>query len=270
MNIIDFHTHYYPDRIAAGTIETLEKRSGLKAPLESTRESLLRSMNACGITRSVVLPVATNPDKVHSINERNRLINGNDSVFFAGAIHPECSDIDKELDYIKDAGFFGIKIHPDYQNTFFDDPKYIRIMEGAALRDLIVVTHAGADPGFPDSPVRCTPDRICNVLNSLSGLIDDKLVLAHLGGTHMCAEVLDKLVGAPVWMDTAFVLDLYPEQCREIIRRHTPSRILFGTDFPWVIPSAYVKILQDMSFKPEELQQMLWENGNRLLHHNQK
>lgn len=270
MNIIDFHAHYYPDRIAARAVAAMESQSGLTAPLAADRGTLLRSMAAGGITGVVVLPVATNPEKAHSINEKNRLINGKDGIWFAGAIHPDCGDIESELDYIKASGFFGIKIHPDYQNTFFDDPKYIRILEGAASRGLITVTHAGKDPGYPDSPVRCTPERVLHVMRELKGIIEDKLVLAHLGGVDSAAEVLEKLAGLPVWMDTAFMLHQYPRQCLEIIRKHTPEKILFGTDFPWVVPSEYLAILRRMPLTDGELDKILRSNAEKLLRRNRE
>lgn len=265
MGIIDFHAHCFPDRIAAGAVAAMEKASGLKAPMEATRDALLRSMTESGISVSVVLPVATNPAKVHSMNEKNRLINGKDGIWFAGAMHPDCEDIEGELDYIKACGFFGIKLHPDYQNTFFDDPRYLRILEGAASRGLITVTHAGKDPGYPDSPVRCTPDRVLHVMRELKGLMDDKLVLAHLGGADSAGEVLEKLAGLPVWMDTAFMLHQVPRECLEIIRKHTPDRVLFGTDFPWVVPAEYVSMLRQMIRPEEGLEKILWGNASRLL-----
>ncbi len=74
-------------------------------------------------------------------------------------------------------------------------------MREAAKRDLFIVTHAGYDVAFRDH-VHCTPDMILHVLEELRGLIEDKLILAHLGGYDMPDEVLQKLIGKPVWMDT--------------------------------------------------------------------
>lgn len=70
-------------------------------------------------------------------------------------------------------------------------------MREAAKRDLFIVTHAGYDVAYRNH-VHCTPDMILHVLKELRGLIDDKLILAHLGGYDMPDEVLQKLIGKPV------------------------------------------------------------------------
>jgi len=206
MEIIDFHTHTFPDAIAGRAVSALAERSGLTPALDGTAGALTASMEAAGIAVSVVLPVATSPEQAHKINVGSAKSNGKSGVFYAGAIHPDCADFEQELDFIKNAGLFGVKLHPDYQGAFFDDERYIRIMAAAAERGLITVTHAGVDLGFPGC-VRCTPDRVLNVLGALRGLIDDRLVLAHMGGCDEADEVLEKLAGKPVYIDTAVMPD---------------------------------------------------------------
>ncbi len=261
--IIDSHTHTFPDKIAAQTIEFLSKKGNIKPYREGTLSSLVRSMRQSGIDYSVVLPVATSPKQVENINATSAELSGRDGVFFAGAIHPDCENIDEILDKIKDYGFFGIKIHPDYQGVYFDDERYIKIMRGAAERGLITVTHAGVDVGFPDD-VRCTPDRILNVLDKLCGIIDNKLVLAHLGGYAMADEVLEKLIGKPVYMDTAAVLSLYPEKCLQIIKAHGADRIMFATDSPWADQGEYLEIIKNLGLSEKELQAVLSGTAQRL------
>ena len=57
----------------------------------------------------------------------------------------------------------GVKLHPVYQQTDLDDPKYLRILEKAGELGLIVVTHAGLDIGFPGCRF-CTPEKARNAL----------------------------------------------------------------------------------------------------------
>ena len=37
--------------------------------------------------------------------------------------------MNEELKQIKDMGFVGIKIHPDYQRVMIDDIRYLKILE---------------------------------------------------------------------------------------------------------------------------------------------
>ena len=58
--IIDIHTHTFPDEIAARTLEKLQHMSHTRAFTDGTVDGLKASMEAAGVDRSLVLPVATN------------------------------------------------------------------------------------------------------------------------------------------------------------------------------------------------------------------
>ena len=262
--VIDFHTHVFPDKIAAQSIAYLSEKGGIRAHRAGTLSALKESMQAEGIDISVVLPVATKPKQEASINALSKAENGKDGVYFAGGIHPDCPNVGETLDFIKNAGLFGIKLHPDYQGGHFDDPRFLHIMEEAARRDLYIVTHAGIDIAFRDH-VHCTPDMVLHVLQELGSVIEDKLVLAHLGGFELPDEVLQKLVGKPVLMDTAAVLGLYPEKCRQIIAAHGPEKILFATDSPWAPQGEFVERLRAFGFSREDEALMLFKNAQRIL-----
>jgi len=59
--IIDFHTHAFPDELAARAIPFLEEEGNVKAWLDGTAADLLRSMDRAGIERSVICSIATRP-----------------------------------------------------------------------------------------------------------------------------------------------------------------------------------------------------------------
>lgn len=262
--IIDFHTHTFPDKIAAQTIAYLSEKGQVKPYREGTLSALKASMKKAGIDYCVVLPVATSPKQVDSINRLSFECNGKDGVIYAGAIHPDCDNIEEILDRIKENGLFGLKIHPDYQGVYFDDPKYIRILREAAKRDLTVITHAGVDVGYRDD-VHCTPDMVLKVLDELQGIIDGKLVLAHMGGCDLPDEVMEKLAGKPVYFDTSFVLDRYHEKCREIIEKHGFDRILFATDSPWSSQKQFIDFVKDYRFSKENEDKIFYKNALKIL-----
>ncbi len=262
--VIDFHTHTFPDKIAAQTIAYLAEKGNVKPYREGTLSSLKESMRRCGVDYSVVVPVATAARQVDSINRLAAELNGKDGIIYAGAIHPDSENIDEILDFIKNAGLFGIKLHPDYQGVYFNDGRYLKILEGAAKRGLYIVTHAGIDVGFPND-VHCTPDMVLEVLGKLGGVIEDKLILAHLGGCDLGEEVLEKLVGKPVYMDTAVVLDRYPETAKKIIRAHGADKILFATDSPWADQKNFIDLLKSFGLEQRELELIFSENAKKIL-----
>ena len=265
--VIDFHTHTFPDSIAEQAVAHLSKVGHATAFIDAKRDTLLRSMRDNQIDISVVLPVATAPKQVKGINRLSAELNGREGLFYAGAVHPDCDDIEETLDFIKASGLFGIKLHPDYQGVHFDDPRYLRIMEAAARRGLFIVTHAGVDIAYRDH-VHCTPDMVLRVLDTLGGVIDNKLILAHMGGYELPDEVLEKLCGKPVLMDTAAVLDLYPDRCAEIILRHGAERVLFATDSPWRSQRQYVEILRSLPLTDAQRESILHGNAERILFRN--
>ena len=262
--VIDFHTHTFPDPIAEKAVAHLSKIGHATAFMDAKRGTLLQSMRDNHIDVSVGLPVATAPKQEHSINALSASLNGKDGLHYAGAVHPDCEDVGATLDNIKDSGLFGIKLHPDYQGVHFDDPRYLHIMEEAARRGLYIVTHAGIDIAYRDH-VHCTPDMVLRVLSELGGIIENKLILAHMGGYELPGEVLEKLCGKPVWMDTAAVLDLYPEKCAEIIRKHGAERILFATDSPWRSQKQYVDLLNSLPLTRKEKDCIFFQNAEKIL-----
>ena len=56
--IIDFHTHMFPDKIAARTIDFLSKTGGDMNPFtDGTWKGLKESTKQAGIDHSIVLPI---------------------------------------------------------------------------------------------------------------------------------------------------------------------------------------------------------------------
>ena len=204
--VIDFHTHIYPDVIAARTVAALEEKAGGKAFTDGTRKGILESMENAGVDVSVVLPVATKPQQFETINAFAAQLNDECSgkLISFGGIHPDCEDYKGKLDYIKSIGLKGIKIHPDYQGVMIDDIRYMNIIDYASEIDLIVITHAGLDIGMPEL-VHCPPDRMRKVLDTLK---PHKMVLAHYGGWKRWEEVYEYIAGQDVYIDTAFTFPL--------------------------------------------------------------
>ena len=265
--IIDFHTHVFPDKIAKRTIDLLSEKGNISPFSDGTVDTLTKKMKEGGVDLSVILPVLTKPSQFDSVNRFALQINENYKlgeqrlISFAG-IHPLCENIGEKMAFIKKSGFLGIKIHPDYQDTFFDDERYIEILQYAKEFDLIAVTHAGVDIAFRDC-VHCTPDRALNVIRRVG---HKKLVLAHLGGSELPEEVIDKLCGEEVYFDTAFVLKYTPrETFMRMLKKHGEDKILFATDSPWSDIKDDVNIIKSFKLTKTIEEKIFSENAKALL-----
>ena len=172
----------------------------------------------------------------------------------------------------------GIKIHPIYQDTNIDDIKYLRIFERAAELDLIVVTHAGLDIGFPGL-VRCSPKMSRHVVDEIG---DFKFVLAHMGGWKNWTEVPEYLADTKVYIDTAFStgviiprsdskwndddLNLLKEnEFLSLVKKFGIDRVVFGTDSPWSSQSESIKFIQQLPMSLEEQEKILGKNAEKII-----
>ncbi len=276
--IIDFHTHTFPTRIAAHALEHMQSLSHNAVFSDGTVAGLKDSMNKSGVTHSVILPVATNPDKVCHINDLSIQKNGQDGLIFFGCMHPEFDGYYDELGRISDAGIKGIKIHPLYQRTDITDIRYLRILERAAELDMIVVMHSGADPAYPGE-VRAHPKMTRSVLDQVGPL---KLVCAHMGGLFNWDAVPEYLLDTGVFIDTGFSLGkmaqtdehfyteeqlqlLTPEHFCDLIRTFGKERVLFGTDSPWACQKSTVDAINTLPLSEDTKAHIFYKNAQKLL-----
>jgi len=262
--IIDFHTHIFPDNIAERTMKFLEDECNQKAFTNGTLDALKKSMKEATFDISVVLPVATKPSQFDTVNSFAASINGKDGIISFGGIHPDNDNFRERLEKIKELGLKGIKLHPDYQKSFIDEPKMVDLIRQAVYLDLIVVIHAGLDIGLPD-PVHCPPERTARMLDQID-YKDAKIVLAHMGGYSMWDDVEKYLVGRNVWFDTSYCLGKMDDsQFVKIIRSHGAEHILFATDSPWSGQKETIEHIKGVGLTASELDIILHKNAEELL-----
>ncbi len=265
--MIDFHTHIFPDAVAPKAISSLQagtlRVEGISVPphTDGTLTGLRASMQANGVSTSVVLPIATKPSQTPSINRFASSVQQDGTLSFY-SLHPMQEDREAVLEEIAAMGGKGIKLHPEFQYANVDSPEMLCILKKAAELHLIVVLHAGKDIGMPP-PVHCTPMQLARALDAVP---DVCIVAAHMGGWRMWDEVERYLVGRSLYFDTAFVADHLPkEQYLRIIRNHGVNRILFGSDSPWETPAHTLEGLKALQLTPAEMQQITYENAAHLL-----
>ncbi len=279
--IIDMHTHIFPEKIAADVVEKLSRVSRTKNFSDGTLNGLKKSMDAAQINYSVILPVATTAKQVEKINSSAAALNEKhfgEGIISFGCIHPEFTNYREELRRVKNYGLKGIKIHPVYQDINLDDVKFLRIIDCAAENDLIVVTHAGLDIGFPGI-VRCSPQMAKKVIDTVG---EFKFVLAHMGGWKNWREVLEILGGEKIFLDTSFSTGkiipradfhwqeedlelLNAAQFMKFVKIFGSERILFGTDSPWTSARSSIEFIKDLPLAEGDKNKILGLNAKKLL-----
>lgn len=261
--IIDFHTHIFPDALAKRAIDTLLTRAGGVFPpvTDGTHRGLISSMNEAGIDISIIQPVITKQSQTVTINEWAASL-ASDRIVPFGGIFPHTDDYKRDIDFVVSLGLKGIKLHAEGQGFTVDEPKMLKIYDYAFERGLIILQHAGYDPGFPP-PYHSSPEKFKNVVRRMQGGV---MIAAHLGGQSQWDEVERHLVGENIYLDTSMGQKLYPEeQFLRIARTHGADKILFGTDSPWSCAKDEVELISALPLSDEEKALILSDNAKRLL-----
>ena len=272
--IIDFHTHNFPDALAPRALEVMvSKLKGSVMPVgDGTMSTQLADMDRAGVDRSVICSIATKPTQFQVILDRAKAVR--DGEFGAEAaerliqlcsVHPADRDFVKHLNEIADAGFAGIKMHPYYQNFRLDDPRVVPFFSAARDAGLFVIAHCGLDLGFTGMPMMCGPAQIASLLRQVPGLV---FVAAHLGG---CAgnppRATDELIEfSSCYIDTA-VLNVCDrdEECRRVMAQWPAERIVFGTDYFWRDETLLQDWVRRLRPSPEDQSMIFSGNAKRLL-----
>ncbi len=266
---IDFHTHAFPTKIAASTLSHLREGSlrvsgcDILPHTDGTYEGLESVCSVCGVDLAVVLPIVTKPSQTQKVNAvASEINNTHGRLLSFGSLHPLDLEAEDIVDRLAEDGFVGIKLHPEFQGVYADSDEMVRVCKRAERTGLTVVLHAGRDIGYPP-PVHADPERLCRIVDACPSLT---LVAAHLGGWMMWDEVADRLVGTPIYFDTAFISDyLSTERARDIIRAHGSKRVLFGSDCPWELPGTTIDYIKKLSLTKEEEDNIFFKNAKIIL-----
>ena len=177
--IIDFHTHIYPDAIAAKAADNVRGfYDGLgDSGVDGRVQTLLKYGDLAGISEFAVLPVAIKPERTRHINEFICHAVADQPRFYGfGTLHAAMEGLMDEVSFIMDNGLHGIKIHPDYQVFAIDDIRMYPVYEEIQGKRPIVF-HMG-DLRYDYSH----PTRLKKVLKDFPKL---QTVAAHFGGYQM-------------------------------------------------------------------------------------
>lgn len=147
--IIDAHIHLFPDPIAQRAIPHLASICKSPAFTDGTLAQTEQKLREWGVDIGVAMHIATKPSQQKSVNTWPLPFKAGRLLCF-GSVHPDAEDWPEALQYIKNAGLRGIKMHPDYQDFFIDDKRLFPIYDAIAALELPVTFHAGWDPLSPD------------------------------------------------------------------------------------------------------------------------
>lgn len=268
---IDFHVHAFPDALAQRAItsltETVEDYKGLAriAPItDGTAAQTRKRLEEFGVDAGVLMPIATRVGHQKHVNDWAAGENHGRIIAF-GSVHPLDPEAPAELDRILRLGLKGVKLHPDYQGFFVDDPTVFPIYEKMEDLGLPVLFHAGQDPYSPNL-VHGRPKAIAKVAREFPRLT---IIAAHLGGVGMYEESMEYIYTQDIpnlFVDTSMAYAYAVQsEIRHAIRMIGADKVLFASDMPWSSGKKAIEHLEQMGFKDEELERIFYKNALRLL-----
>jgi predicted TIM-barrel fold metal-dependent hydrolase len=259
--VVDFHVHAFPDGLAGKAVSRIQELARLTPALDGRLSSLLASMDAAGVGRSVVLSIATRPQHFESIRAWSRDV-ASHRIIPMLSVHPADASAADRIRAAADEGFKGFKLHPYYQDFDLDDQAVDHVYAALEETGLLCVAHTGFDTAYPMIR-KADPPRIVRVLDRFPRL---RFVATHLGAWKDWDLVTKHLAGAALWIDTSYSLDFMTrEQARELIGFFPADRVLFGSDSPWADQSRSIAALRGLGLGIEREEAILSGNAENLL-----
>jgi predicted TIM-barrel fold metal-dependent hydrolase len=261
--VIDFHTHVFPDALAEKALGTLldNIKDAFVPVTDATVSGLLKHMTVSGVDVCGVQPGITTQSQFVGLNEWAAGLASDRLVTFGG-IYPHTDDYRRDIDYVAGLGLKGLKFHCEYQGFTVDEPKMLRIYDYALSRGLILLHHAGFDPGYGPT-FRSSPQRFARVVDAMKGGV---VVAAHFGGHAEWDDVERCLVGKDIYLDTSMGFEYFPqEQFLRIVVSHVAEKILLASDSPWSDAGTELERLRALPLPERERDLITGGNAQRLL-----
>lgn len=258
MQIIDFHTHVYPPKIADKASKSICDFYGLEKYQIATPERLLEAGGQAGVSRFVMLQVSIKADQTHHINQFALDEMRKHSEFSAfGALHPDMEDVFGEIDYLQKNGFLGVKLHPDMQQIAIDDPRMFPIYD--ALQDKMPIYFHCGDKTHDESD----PRRLRRVLHMFPHL---QAIAAHFGGWSMFDLAYECLKDSHCFVDTSSCSEyMSRDEMTRHIREYSADRVLFGSDFPIWEHEKEVRVIESLALTDDEKEKIFCGNALQFL-----
>jgi predicted TIM-barrel fold metal-dependent hydrolase len=253
--IIDFHSHIYPEKIAAKAVESIGEFYGIPMRGGSgTVQGLLESGRRGGIDRFVVFSAAAVPAQTERINDYIASVCAAEPAFTGfGTLHPDFENPAGELERLMGLGLKGLKFHPDMQKFNIDDERMMKIY-ALAEGKLPIVFHTG-DYRYSYSH----PERLARVLDAFPRLA---AVAAHFGGWSLFDLARESFRERFCYFDVSSSLFMLgKERAVELIRLYGAERFLFGSDYPMWDPARCLTEFLELGLNSRENELILGENA---------
>lgn len=276
MPIIDFHTHFFPNKLMDALWSWFEEHAW-PIRYKNYADDMVATLKSHGVSQCVSLHYPHKAGMAASLNDWTYQLAQNyaDFIIPFGSVHPDDADRAQELEKcFNQYQFKGIKIHSHVQKVAANDPRLDAVYEVCNAHKKIVLIHCGTGPHFKEAPTKgygydvTTVSGVKSFAEVIKKYPDITFVVPHFGYEEIedFVALLDDYEN--LYLDTAMALaDFFPIKLNPQWFVHYQDRILYGSDFP-NIPYAYdheMNRLKEMKLGSEIEAKILGENAAKLL-----
>ncbi|MCY4596303.1 MAG: amidohydrolase family protein [Bryobacterales bacterium] len=222
----------------------------------ATLQGMLRSMDAAGVDRTLLIPFPVVEDYRREHDEIGAALRSHPDRFAGAAcldpFVPE-SMFREEVRRCREAhGFRALKFQPQYQGLNPLSERSDFLFETALENEMVLVCHTGAGAPF------ALPSLFIHPARRFPGL---RIVLGHAGGG---LYVLEAIVAPSVCPNIYIELStLMPHAVLEILGHVGADRLMAGSDLPESLETEIGKIL-GLPIPERSKQEILWETAAAL------
>ena len=237
---------------------------GSAAAATHTIPNLLAEMDAIGCERVNILPIAAGLPFGDDLTERwlaaIRAAHAGDRLTPFASVHPSDGRWRERLRAAAAAGVKGLKVHPEMQRLFPDEPDMLPVYAECERLGLVVIFHAGR------SGIEPTFMRKYALIRRYAGAVRAfprvQFVMGHAGARDV-ADAMELARACPnVWLE---ITGQGVTQLDRIITQVGSERLLFGSDWPFYpLAATLAKVLLVTEQRPEARTAILRGNAERV------
>jgi len=223
---------------------------------EFSADQMLRSMDAFGVDRSVLIPYPVVEDYRREHDLIGRAVAQHPDRF-TGAIClspfvPHTEFRAEVARCVETLGLRALKLQPQYQPLNPLSPRSDFFFETAVEHGLPIIAHTGSGVPFALPSLFIAPAKKFPELT---------IVLGHAGGpTYMLEAAVAAMTCENIYVELS---SLMPHHIMGLLEHVPPSRLMAGSDLPASVSTELGKIF-DLPISDEAKRAILWETGRRV------
>ena len=247
------------------TRETLSQLLfGGRAAQTHTIPNLLAEMDAMGVEQAAVLAIATGLPFGDNLTETwmqaIAQAHAGERLLPFASVHPRDGSWREKLRTFARRGARGVKIHPEMQRLFPDDPGAMEIYGECERLGLPVIFHAGRSGIEPQFMRQYAVMR--RYVPAIETFPRVQFVLGHAGARDVAAAIPLAQRHPNVWLETA---GQGVTQLHELLVQVGVDKVIFGTDWPFYpLAATLAKVLLVTEGQPSARAAILRGNAERV------